>query len=279
VQSGDWDGALADVETALAGRERYSVTTVAALEARGRIESARDHAAALSTLDEAMDRAERTGDPPIIAPVAVARAEHFLRHGDLDRAAAEARRALGLVGPRRQQFHIGVLSYWLWRADGTEPVPTDVASPYLMMIRGDWAAAAREWADRGATYLRAEALSAGDLPAATEALRIYDGLGATRPASDLRTRLRDRGFTRVPRGPRRTTASHAAGLTLRQADVLALLAEGLTNAEIAGRLILSAKTVDHHISALLRKLGVANRRQAAAFARGVSPGPEVGHAP
>ena len=266
VQRCDWDGALADVDAALTGRKQFGVTTVAALEARGRIQSARDHPDALSTLDEAMRQAEPTSELQTVAPVAAARSEYFLWHGDLDRAAAEARRGLDLAGSVRQPFQIGMLAYRLWRAGGTEPVTTAMAPPYQMMIHGDWAGSATEWAARGATYLRAEALSAGDQPAATEALRILDDLGATRAAGHLRTRLRERGFTRIPRGPRRATAAHAAGLTSRQADVLALLAEGLTNAEIAGRLTLSAKTVDHHISALLRKLGVANRGQAAALA-------------
>jgi DNA-binding NarL/FixJ family response regulator len=53
-----------------------------------------------------------------------------------------------------------------------------------------------------------------------------------------------------------------ANLTPRELEVLALLGDGLTNAEIAERLFLSEKTVGHHVSAILRKLGVANRVQA-----------------
>ena len=80
-------------------------------------------------------------------------------------------------------------------------------------------------------------------------------------------RLRDLGVTRIPRGPRAFTREHPAGLTERQVDVLHLLGEGLTNAEIAARLVLSIRTVDHHVSAILTKLGVASRREAARLAR------------
>ena len=84
---------------------------------------------------------------------------------------------------------------------------------------------------------------------------------------------RRRGHLGVPRGPTRATAANPAGLTARQVEVLGLLGEGLTDAEIAARLSLSTRTVGHHVSALLAKLGVSSRRQAAAAGRrlGVVP--------
>ena len=66
------------------------------------------------------------------------------------------------------------------------------------------------------------------------------------------------------------TWAHPAGLTTRQADVLDLLADGLTNAEIAVRLVLSTRTVDHHVSSILTRLGVASRREAGALARSLT---------
>ena len=106
------------------------------------------------------------------------------------------------------------------------------------------------------------ALACGDGDAIAEALRVLDGFGAVVPARRLRAELRERGL-RVPRGPRASTAADPAGLTARQLEVLALLAEGLSNAQIADRLTVSAKTVDHHVSAVLGKLGVPTRGLAA----------------
>ena len=83
----------------------------------------------------------------------------------------------------------------------------------------------------------------------------------------------------IPRGPREQTRANPAGLTARELEVLALLADGLTNAQLADRLFLSAKTVDHHVSSVLRKLGAPNRAAAAAAARQRGLLPKMGNAP
>jgi DNA-binding NarL/FixJ family response regulator len=104
-------------------------------------------------------------------------------------------------------------------------------------------------------------------PTRGTALRLLDGLGARRAAQRLRHLLRQRGRLRIPRGPIQSTTANPAGLTSRQLEVLALVAEGLSNPEIAARLSLSPRTVDHHVSAVLTKLAVSSRRQATAAAR------------
>jgi DNA-binding NarL/FixJ family response regulator len=88
-------------------------------------------------------------------------------------------------------------------------------------------------------------------------------MGAAPAAAIIARKLRVLGERGLPRGPRRATRANPAGLTPRELDVLALVAEGLRNAQIAERLFVSEKTVDHHVSAILRKLDVSSRTEAA----------------
>jgi DNA-binding NarL/FixJ family response regulator len=97
-------------------------------------------------------------------------------------------------------------------------------------------------------------------------LPLLDELGAAAVAARFRGRLRELGVTGVPRGATAATRAHPAGLTARQADVLVLIAQGLSNADIAARLVISPKTADHHVSAILTKLAVRSRGEAAAVA-------------
>ena len=191
LERGDWDGALSDAESVLALGGETGPSAVLALAARGRILAARGEPEALATLDQAARAAEGVGDVSMLVPVADARSEYFLWAGDADRAQQEARAGLGLVGwDGGSPFVVGRLAWRLWRAGGTDERPSRIAEPYQMMIDGDWAAAAAEWAARGATYLRIEALAAGDEAAGAEALRLLDGLGAARAAAYVRAQLR-----------------------------------------------------------------------------------------
>jgi DNA-binding CsgD family transcriptional regulator/tetratricopeptide (TPR) repeat protein len=267
LERADWDGALSDADSVLARAGVTGPSAVQALVARGRIMAARGEPDALSVLDQAAAAAEAVGDVSMQIPVLDARSEYLLWASDADGAQQEARQGLQLAGWNTgPPFIVGRLAWRLWRAGGKQEWPDTIAEPYQMMIRGDWTAAAAEWSARGANYLRIDALATGDEASGAEALRLLDGLGAARAASHVRSELRKRGFSHLPRGPRRTTAANIAGLTARQVEVLSLIEQGLSNAEIAARLTLSAKTVDHHVSALLDKLGVSSRGQAAALA-------------
>ena len=143
---------------------------------------------------------------------------------------------------------------------------------YAAGLQGDWRAAADAWRAAGDPYETAlELAESGEAEATGEALGALDGLGAEAAAARVRERLRAMG-ARVPRGPRAATRANPAGLTERQLAVLELLREGMTNAEIADRLVVSVRTVDHHVAAVLSKLGVQSRRDVAAAAQELGVG-------
>jgi DNA-binding CsgD family transcriptional regulator/tetratricopeptide (TPR) repeat protein len=147
-----------------------------------------------------------------------------------------------------------------------EPFP-GCPEPYAAALHGDWRSAAEAWLSQGDPYEHAlELAGSGQVEPALEALAILDGLGAAPAVALLRRRLRSLGVTRLPRRPQPGTLTNPAGLTDRQLEILRLVAAGLSNAEIAQRLVVSSRTVDHHVSAILAKLGVPSRREAAARA-------------
>jgi len=161
---------------------------------------------------------------------------------------------------------IGELAHWMWIATGDAGDITSAAEPYRAMIEGAWEDAASGWAEIGCRYEQAQCLATGTPDRQLEALSILDDLQAAPFAARLRRSLRAAGVS-VPRGPYSAARNHPLGLTSKQAEVLDLIAEGLTNQEIADCLFISTKTAENHVSAILSKLEVRNRREAAAIAR------------
>ena len=162
---------------------------------------------------------------------------------------------------------IGELAIWRHRAGLPHAGGERLPPPYRAELAGDVRAAAEFWRARGCRYDAALALATSDAEDdLRESLRELQRLGARPAAAIVARRLRERGARGVQLGPRAATRANPAGLTARQLDVLALLTEGDRNADIAAKLFLSEKTVDHHVSAILRKLGVRTRGQAAAEA-------------
>ena len=132
-----------------------------------------------------------------------------------------------------------------------------------MQRKGDWRAAADSWERLGFPYEQARTLADADDPEAlAAALEIADRLAAAPLAARIRARARELGMRTLPRGPRAATRANPAGLTPRQAEVLELIAVGMTDGEIAQRLVLSVRTVNRHVSSILDKLDVGSRREA-----------------
>jgi DNA-binding CsgD family transcriptional regulator/tetratricopeptide (TPR) repeat protein len=220
-------------------------------------------------LDEAMRLALPTRELQRIGRVAAACAEVAWYRGDIPRVAEQVR--IGMQAPLggRDLWIQGELAFWGRRADPTLDVPFPVAEPYALMIEGQWDAAATAWKALGMPYEQALALAEGPEDALRESLGIIEQLGAGPLGAIVRQRLRELGVRGVPRGPRTSTRENPAGLTSRELQVLTLLVKGHTNTELANRLHVSIRTVDHHVSSILEKLEVRSRTEAVAAAFGL----------
>jgi DNA-binding CsgD family transcriptional regulator len=267
LDQGRWQEA-SDSAAAVLGIPRTSITPrIFALVVLGLVRARRGDPGHWTPLEEAWALAEPTRELSRLAPVAAARAEAAWLEGDRDAAAAATEGVLPLALERKWGSLAGELAVWRRRVGLGGEVPAEVGEPYVLQLAGEWARAAERWRELGCPYEAALALADADQEAPLRrALEELTRLGA-RPAADVvARRLRELGVRRLPRRPRRATAANPAGLTARELEVLALLAADLRNAEIAARLHIAEKTAGHHVSAVLAKLGVRSRHEAARVA-------------
>ncbi|WP_173922773.1 AAA family ATPase [Agromyces sp. Marseille-P2726] len=261
-----WDDALA---AAAYSSEVLPQAQCVALTIIGTVRTRRGDPDAEMVLDEARDIAERLGELQRTGPVAAARAEAALLRGDLGEVRAIARPAYD-EARRLEDLNLQAELAWLLRRAGDDAQPPATGHPFAVQARGDWGGAAQLWREAGAPYHEAQALAESpDDSDLLAALAILDRIGAAPLARVVRADLRERGVRSIPRGPTTLTRQNPEGLTDRQVDVLRLLAKGLTNAEIADQLVVSVRTVDSHVAAILAKLGVPSRQEAVSAAQGL----------
>jgi len=189
-------------------------------------------------------------------------------HGDFSGVVCEVRAALEYARRDRDQWRVGELAFWAHRAAAPVERLLGLAHPFQLQMSGEYLKAAQAWKELGCPYEQAFALTdSPDAELRKQALEIFDALAARPMAARVRRQLKAEGVRGLKRGANRSTRANAAGLTVRELEVLALVAQNLSNAAIARRLYLSSKTVDHHASAILTKLGIASRREVADAAR------------
>ncbi len=263
LDQGDWAGANEDTTALLISPRLTMLTRIAALVVRGLLLMRRGDPGVLQVLDEAHDLAATGGEMQNITRVAAARAEWWWLQGQPEQCIAEATEGFQVALSCQRPWYLGEVAIWLWRGGGMPEVPEGALTlPFAREIQGDWQGAASLWAELGCPYEQALALADGDAEAQLKALALLEQLGAQPAAALVRRRLRTLGMPGLPRGPRPSTRTNGAGLTSRQQEVLRLMAEGYSNPEIASRLFTSPRTIEHHVSAILAKLGVHSRVQA-----------------
>ncbi len=264
---GRWSEAADLATEVIAEPNLAAISRIMALVALGRVRARRGDPGAAQVLDEALELAARTETLQRLAPVRAARAEFAWLNGDGERAASEARAAYDLALRQRHSWHVAEFSYWRSLSHDRVVVPKWAARPFTLQMAGSWQRAASEWHCLGCPYEAARALAEGDLTGQMRALEAFDALGAAPAAQLLRRNMRAAGVHCIPRGRRTSTRENPFGLTAREFETLEEMAKGLSNRIIAAKLGISAKTVDHHVSAVLAKLGAKSRREAAVIAQ------------
>jgi len=265
VYRGDWDGGT-ELARSVLDSGQGAIGRITALIALGRVRARRGDPGVKDVLDEALERSRSGGHLQRLGHVCAARAEAAWLGGDVERAVEEARAAYPLALEKRHLWFAGELAYWQWKGGALADVPEWIAEPYRLQLAGCAGEAAAAWREHACPYEAARALTeADDESLLLRALAELDRLGARPAAKLLRRALHARGAS-VPRGLRLSTRANPGELTARELEVLRLVAAGRRNADVAAELVLSPRTVDHHVSAILRKLQVRTRGEAAVAA-------------
>jgi DNA-binding NarL/FixJ family response regulator len=258
LDQGDVALALASAERVLRHPRTARVSRITPLIVQARARAwtgAADHEAPLA---EALDLALGTSEAQRIGPAGTAAAEIAWITGDLQTAQREARRAWQVVCTVRGPWTRGMIATWLPDADAAR-LAESLAPPFRAEALRRWDEAAELWDALGSRFNAALARArSGTREGITEAAVRFDELGCEAAAARARSLARSEGWS-TPRGRRATTKAHPQGLTRREAEVATLLAGGLSNAAIADRLVLSPRTVEHHVAAVMAKLEVASR--------------------
>jgi DNA-binding CsgD family transcriptional regulator len=267
---GRWDEAMAISTQLLEESSAAPLHQICPQSLIGVTHARRGEPEAWRALDSAIANAAPTGQPQYVIPARLARTEAFLTEGRVDEARHEAELAAEAAHDIDQWMR-GALRRWLYRTGSDRNVDGPIAEPYRLQESGEHAAAARAWDQLGCCLDAALALlDSPDEDDLRDALRRLDELGARATASLARQKLRQIGARSVPAGPRRATRAHPLGLTPRECQVLELICDRQTNTQIARALFISTKTVDHHVSSVLAKLGVETREAAADKSRNLT---------
>jgi DNA-binding CsgD family transcriptional regulator/tetratricopeptide (TPR) repeat protein len=272
---GRWDEA-ADICTELLAIPGVSPSNqLYPLRILGTIRGRRGEAGDAELLERGAALAAGIVSPKWLAQVRAVRAELLWVSGQLDLACHEAREAYEQALGHADPWKLGSLAIWLWRLDAGVDLSAGLPEPYALEIAGDWQGSAAAWERLGRTYDAAltRIVSSPDDAELRATLAVLDDLGARATAAAARRRMKELGMTSIPRGPRAATRAGPAGLTAREQEVLALLSQGLPDREISRRLFISERTVHHHVSAVLAKVGVSSRTAAAREATrlGIAP--------
>jgi DNA-binding CsgD family transcriptional regulator/tetratricopeptide (TPR) repeat protein len=262
LETGYWDNALRQADNLIRNENQAPVVKLGALAVLATINMRKGDEDVLPLLLEAKTIAFETIELQRIIPVLVALLEyewitgkHIIQKDDLDRT-------IRMTEQMGNVYENSGFAFWLLKARKQHLPLKEVYEGYDISSRSVALKAAELWKKLGCPYEQALCLYEGGDDEKRKAITIIHELGANTIYKKMKLEMSTSGIKSIPRGIRKSTQSNSALLTSRELDVLQLLKEGLQNKEIAGKLFISAKTVDHHISSILFKLSVNSRTKA-----------------
>lgn len=262
LETGRWNEAGQIVDSLMKNENQVSIVKIVALVVKATLNMRRGEAGALQLLAEAKTIAFETMELQRIIPVFVALLEYEWLTGKEIIEQADIDMIINMMSYMGYLYETNEFAFWLFKVRGQQ-VPLKRSHELYHSYNSTTAQLKSNlWDQLGCPYMQAIALFEGNTADKKKAITLVQSLGADAVYEKMKLSMRTSGIKSIPRGKRKTTRSNAAHLTERELDVLQLLKEGLQNKEIAERLFISAKTVDHHISAILLKLDVNSRVKA-----------------
>ena len=261
-ETGNWNQAYLIAEDVIKMGGQVKLGRIDALAVVARIKMRRGEPDILPLLEEAISIALKTTELQRMIPALVASLEYEWITGKefIEKSAID--HVLNLVEKIGNVYENSEFAFWLFKARKQKASVTELFAGYKLTSQVTAVKAAEIWKQLGCPYEQALALFEGTENDKRAAMTIMHRLGAATIIEKMKFQMRTSGIKSIPRGIRKTTQSNPAHLTERELDILQLLKEGLQNKEIAARLFISAKTVEHHVSAIFYKLEVNSRIKA-----------------
>ncbi|WP_147160497.1 helix-turn-helix transcriptional regulator [Novosphingobium sediminis] len=226
-------------------------------------------------ISECVELAQRMGSKRRLAEALLGEIEYLALNGHRDKASELAKTCGQLAVESADPYNSNLAALWMFRLGHT---PQDLGAALHGAVSeefaGEGGAAAAVWLGGGyrfnASLARLYTVGTAAEAEFLEALQELQAMGALAGIALAGSLAAERGI-RLPaqgrkRGPYRAARSHPLGLTRREVDILRMMVDGESNREIAERLGRSLRTVEHHVSAILGKIGIESRVQAVLYA-------------